>query len=48
MLRLISLLMPDGLRPGKRAIFLTPVPLPTSIRMTWRSSSDRCEHAFPP
>ena len=48
MLRLISLLMLDGLRPGKRAIFLTLVPLPTSIRMTWRSSSDRCEHAFPP
>jgi hypothetical protein len=47
MLRLISLLMLDGLRPGKRAIFLTLVPLPTSIRMTWRSSSDRCEHASP-
>ena len=46
-LRLISLLMPDGLRHGKRAIFLTPVPLPTSIWMTWRSSSDRCEYTFP-
>ena len=47
MLRLISLPMPDGLRPGKRAIFLTPVPLPISIWMTWRSSSGRCEYAFP-
>ena len=47
MLRLISLLMLDGLRPSKRAIFLTLVPLPISIWMTWRSSSDRCEYAFP-
>ena len=34
MLRLLSLLMLDGLRPGKRDIFLTLVPLPTSIWMT--------------
>ena len=47
MLRLISLLMLDGLRPSKRAIFLTLVPLPTSIWMTWRSSSDRREYTFP-
>ncbi|ERI83289.1 hypothetical protein BIFBIF_00968 [Bifidobacterium bifidum ATCC 29521 = JCM 1255 = DSM 20456] len=24
-----------------------PAPLPISIRMTWRSSSDRREHAHP-
>ncbi len=46
-LRLISLLMPDGLRPSKRAIFLTLVPSPISIWMARRSSSDRCEYTSP-
>ena len=47
MLRLISLLTVEALRPGIRPILRMLVPLPISIWMTWRSSSDRCEYAFP-
>ena len=46
-LRLISRLMPDGLRPGIAPIPRMPAPLPASIWMTWRSSSDRCEYTSP-
>lgn len=46
-LRLISLLMVDALRPSIVAIARMPVPLPISIWMTWRSSCDRCEYTAP-
>ena len=48
MSRLISLPTVEALRPSIRPILRMMVPLPISIRMTWRSSSDRCEHASPP
>lgn len=44
---LISLLMVDALRPSIAPIARTPVPLPISIWMTCRSSSDRCEYTVP-
>ena len=47
MLRLISLPSVEALRPSIRPILRMLVPLPISIWMTWRSSSDRCEHASP-
>lgn len=47
MLRLISRLTVEALRPGIRPILRMLVPLPISIWMTWRSPSDRCEYAFP-
>ena len=47
-LRLISLLTVEALRPSIRPILRMLVPLPISIWMTRRSSSDRCEHAFFP
>ena len=47
MLRLISRLMLDGLRPSIAPIPRMLAPLPTSIWMTWRSSSDRCEYTSP-
>ena len=46
-LRLISRLMLDGLRPSIAPIPRMLAPLPTSIWMTWRSSSDRCEYTSP-
>ena len=44
-LRLASPPAVEALRPGIRPIPRMPAPSPTSIRMTRRSSSDRCEHA---
>lgn len=46
-LRLISLPTVEALRPGIRPIPRTPAPLPISIWMTRRSSSDRCEYTSP-
>ena len=46
--RSISLPTVEALRPSIRPILRMLVPLPISIRMPRRSSSDRCEHAFPP
>ncbi|TCF40383.1 hypothetical protein MCC10100_0418 [Bifidobacterium longum subsp. longum] len=44
---LFSRLTVDACRPGIMAMRRTLAPLPISIRMTYRSSSDRCEYTWP-